>query len=46
MFSKRISDVYLEEYGQVEDGEQLHVSMVHAPFGPLQRTGANSQQDV
>jgi hypothetical protein len=30
----------------LEDGEQLHVSMLHVPFGPRQLTGANSQRDV
>ena len=30
----------------LEDGEQLHVSMVHVPFGPWQLIGAYSQRDV
>jgi hypothetical protein len=27
-------------------GEHFHVSMLHVPFGPWQRTRANSQRDV
>ena len=30
----------------LEEGEQFHVSMLHVPFGPWQRTGPSSQRDV
>jgi hypothetical protein len=30
----------------LKDGEQLHVSMLHVPFGPRRLTMANSLQDV
>ena len=30
----------------LEGREQFHVSMLHVPFGPWQRTRANSQRDV
>jgi hypothetical protein len=39
-------DAYGFRVDALEDGEQLHVSMLHVLFGPWQRTGANSQQDV
>jgi hypothetical protein len=30
----------------LEEGKQFHVSMLHVPFGPWQRTGPSSQRDV
>jgi hypothetical protein len=34
------------ESTRFEDREQFHVSMLHVPFGPWQRTRANSQRGV
>ena len=44
--SWELFDAYGFRVDALEDGEQFHVSMLHVPFGPWQRTRANSQLDV
>ena len=39
-------DAYGFRLYALDVGEQLHVSMLHAPFGSRQLTGVNSQRDV
>jgi hypothetical protein len=39
-------DAYGFRVEVLEDGEQMHVSMLRVPFGPWQLTRANSQRDV
>jgi hypothetical protein len=44
--SWELFDAYGFRVDAVEDGEQLHVSMLHVPFGPWQLIEGYSQRDV